>query len=1099
RGGISLTVRNSLFTRSDYGLYVREGATYVTEGYNGFWANTTNYYPGPLAQTDKPLGIGECPYQWTAGDPADERSTWYLEQDPALLMDEGDGTPEANGLSGFSTSRLGAWDQANVDIGYHYYHYADTDSDGIPDNWEYQYCPQGQNWVGEWSSGLDPDNDGLTNYEEFLIGTEPTGDASWDSDADGLPDGLEVRLPTANGPLQPDSGYSVIYVDRKNTGGQYGTYEQPYTLIQTAVDNSQAGYIVFVLPSTYTQSRFPRLSVNKSITLLGNGAERTVIDGGPDQVPAGNENAVVNVTDAAEVTIKAFTIQRGFNEQHWIYGSRGHGGALRCEPGCALELEDCIVAHNLADYGAGIYSAGEDPGAGDGNLHLTNCIIANNAATSGNAGGGIYISGGILDLNQCAVVGNIGGDKEEPGTLGGGGIYSYGCSPTVAFSLIGHNAAREGWGGVPSNGGGMAIVSPAGFPVIKNCVIRDNRAYNHGGGIYLFNIPYRVDVYNSIISGNSGGGGQNGGGGGVYMTGSEARLVNCTIAGSAPCGIESYILYPEAYNLILWDNAGNDIEGNCPVSYSDIEEWITGPGNIHVDPEFVFTGRGPYHIGPLSPCVDAAYQTVPAECGEADVDGDPRSIPPQNHIDMGADEVDRFAVIAAICANENDPGGLDITWNSTQGREYRVYFSSEASPDRPRWTKVASVTASGVETTWTDTEAYPGDYGWGFYKIAEVDGGDETLSEPVGFVSVDVARSATTVMRTAFSVPLETRGGRINDDDGPGKMIVDCLPPGVGSSQYDYSGETNYKITVLHELYAEAPLDPELRQSESDRWLYRNNSNPSDPRNGKWLTEPTELSYQYNPPDLELTVDLRSWWFPERQFLFLDQTLVGTTIWVEDEYATVAAVLADPPDYVTVILGSPLLQPHSEGSAVCFEAVDAMRPGRSFVLTLRGNTSNPNRVTFFGYLPLPLFQATPFGYSWTITDDPSLQDFEVSFAFPYSILTNLNAVPFRSFGALPDDPYDPAAVPDRIKVWPLYASGWQELWLRRRWVDPNQTLDDGTCVWMSGPTPANAALTALKPGSGFRFVTATGLDYVQHAVTGRSKGLKYMVTRCPYD
>lgn len=1103
RGGISLTVRNSLFTRSDYGLYVREGATYVTEGYNGFWANTTNYYPGPLAQSDKPLGIGECPYQWTAGDPADERSTWYLEQDPALLMDEGDGTPEANGLSGFSTSRLGAWDQANVDIGYHYYHYADTDSDGIPDNWEYQYCPQGQNWVGEWSSGLDPDNDGLANYEEFVEGTRPFGEGSWDSDNDGLPDGFEVRLPTEYGPadtFNPDTGYNVKYVDSKNTGpGTAGTYEDPYKTIRDGIQNSVAGSYVFVLPGMYTQPTSERPVIDKSITLQGSGAVRTIIDGGPDQ--ANPSFGVVRIQDGVQAVVKGFTIQRGFNEHN---PNEGYGGGLTCGTGSSLTLAECIVSGNVADWGAGV-------SAQNATLDVSNCLISGNASASGLKGGGIYVSQGSLRVAHSALVGNIAGDKAEADASGGGAIYCNGTWPTLEYCLISHNTARE-TSDQPSDGGGLLIENAGtGLKTIKNCIIRENRARNHGGGIYLSDVADKIELYNSIISGNSAGTDPSGGGGGIYMTNSYAWLFNCTVAGNAPSGIEAHSISADIYNFVLWNNAGNDVEGDYTVFYSDTEEAVGGTGNLHLDPQFVFTGRGPYHIAFTSPCVDTAYQTIPAQCAEADVDGDPRSIPPPppNHIDMGADEANLSAVVLSISANEYDSDSVDLTWKSVQGNEYRVYFSSDPCGERARWGVIGSMTAgAGGQTTWTDAEAYPQEYDWGFYRIAEVDGESEVLSEPVGFVSVEVARSDNTATQTAFSVPLQTPEEGINEADGPGRMIVDCLPPGAGTDYYDYVGGTNHRIGFWHEIYTEfadhADLGHRLLdQVETHRWLF---SDASDPRDGKWLTEPTYVRSYYSPgppedPNLSLDVyfGISS---PERKFAFLDQSLVGTTVWVTDpdgnylDSATVAGLSANDDDLsdrqVIVTLSEPLSRDYVEWSKVFFDAVDKMDRGRSFVLTLPQSGIERDTVTFFGYVPLQLFEDTRFGYWHTSVD---IQDFEVSFSFPYPVVTNLNVIPFTRFGAVADDPNEPLDAPDSILVWPLHAPGWQELRLDRGYDDPEKTLEDGTWVWMSGPTTkADLSSTTVKPGSGFRFVTTA-----EAQVSGsRPVDFKYLVTQRPY-
>ena len=63
---------------------------------------------------------------------------------------------------------------------------ADSDTDGMPDDWETQY---GYNPNDPSDAGLDLDTDGLTTLDEFNHETNP-GEA--DSDFDGMPDGYEV-------------------------------------------------------------------------------------------------------------------------------------------------------------------------------------------------------------------------------------------------------------------------------------------------------------------------------------------------------------------------------------------------------------------------------------------------------------------------------------------------------------------------------------------------------------------------------------------------------------------------------------------------------------------------------------------------------------------------------------------------------------------------------------------------------------------------------------------------------------------------------------------------------------------------------------------
>jgi CSLREA domain-containing protein len=370
------------------------------------------------------------------------------------------------------------------------------------------------------------------------------------------------------------------------------------------------------------------LDIRESLTILGEGAGTTIIDGGSgpmyDRVfeiePFGGH--------VPEVAISGVTIQNG---------STGQGGGGIYNHGCTLTIIDSTLSGNWATFGGGLSNNGNggaiynDGGSvtiqgstladnqsrgvvvtavaggaiyntGGGSLYLIDSVLSDNQvstiAGSGAAaqGGAVYnASGGIVTAqntnflgNNATGVGDVVGD--------GGGIFNQGGTLTLTEgSILGGNSADIDGGGIHNQGGtltfddgylgclantatsGGGLFNDGGIVELTRITLCSNRAESvtgvgMGGGIYNMG-GGSVTIHRSHLMSNVAAG-TIGYGGGIFNTGSSSqiRLFDSSLSASQASGTIGW-----GGGIVNADGGAVQIEGSL-ISYNWVQK--TG-GSAH--------------------------------------------------------------------------------------------------------------------------------------------------------------------------------------------------------------------------------------------------------------------------------------------------------------------------------------------------------------------------------------------------------------------------------------------------------------------------------------------------------------------------------------
>ncbi len=288
------------------------------------------------------------------------------------------------------------------------------------------------------------------------------------------------------------------------------------------------------------------LDINANMTIVGNGASETIIQGALDAYytdSIGDKVFGINqdgTFDSLTVSFSGLTIRYGDNtiasgDPSWAF-TGGGVDVFQTGLGNQTTFTNCVISYNRSrtSYGGGVNIdqgaiSGGYPVDATGSVSFTNVTFdhnqtitaggqvtggalnifgvapvvtisastfTNNSTPSASAGGAIYfrtINGGSLSIDNSVFSGN------SSGVGGAISAYPYNAATTVTIqnSQFTGNTASD-VGGALSLEGGLLTTTPF---QLTNLLVSGNTASSHGGGIYVGNA--RVTLSNSRIVNNT--------------------------------------------------------------------------------------------------------------------------------------------------------------------------------------------------------------------------------------------------------------------------------------------------------------------------------------------------------------------------------------------------------------------------------------------------------------------------------------------------------------------------------------------------------------------------------------------------------------------
>jgi|GEM_PF-722876 len=271
----------------------------------------------------------------------------------------------------------------------------DSDWDGLPNSWEAQYGLDPFDAGDAWE---DPDEDGISNYGEYLLGTSPHNkttvagvqDGNTDLDGDGMLDGWEannaLRPHEYDAYEDPDGDlYPNIFEFRNSTNpNDAASIPSPSIVVEKykAIETIGAGIaaltdnyqIIKVQPGIYYENVVVPPGT-KPFLLIGEGGARQC------RIDAADSGSVFTVAEGVTCALAGFDLAKGNATTAAVVADRV-GGGLRVKGSIAsptnVYLTSCMIRENQASGGgAAVWAQGKAM------VYIFQSTVAKNGAATG--------------------------------------------------------------------------------------------------------------------------------------------------------------------------------------------------------------------------------------------------------------------------------------------------------------------------------------------------------------------------------------------------------------------------------------------------------------------------------------------------------------------------------------------------------------------------------------------------------------------------------------------------------------------------------------------------------------------------------------------